>query len=84
MLAAAALAGVGLGACGDEDESSTGSDLAALVPSEVPVYAEAVVRPEGEQREAVESALGTLLRTDDPGGMIVDALDEELAAGQAR
>jgi hypothetical protein len=69
-------------ACGDDDDGSvpTGSGVAALVPADALVYADAVVRPEGDQREHVETALGTLLGVDDPGATIVEALEGEFAA----
>src|SRR5918996_5293058 len=67
-------------ACGDDDSVSTGSSAAALVPADALVYADAVVRPEGDQREHVEAALGTLLGVDDPGATIVEALEGEFAA----
>jgi Protein of unknown function (DUF3352) len=69
----------GAAGCDDEDESGAGSELTSLVPPDVPAYAEAVVRPQGDQREELESALGTLLNADDPGAKIVDALNEGLA-----
>jgi Protein of unknown function (DUF3352) len=69
-------------ACGDDDDDSepTGSGVAEVVPADALVYADAVVRPEGDQRDNVESALGTVLGVDDPGATIVDALEEEFAA----
>jgi Protein of unknown function (DUF3352) len=68
--------------CGDDDDGSepAGSGAAAVVPADALVYADAVVRPEGDQQEQVESALGTVLGVDDPGATIVEALEEEFAA----
>ena len=67
-------------ACGDDDDSgSTGSGAAALVPPDALLYADAVVRPEGDQRENVESALGTVLGEDDPGAYLIDQLEQDLA-----
>jgi Protein of unknown function (DUF3352) len=68
----------GLIACGDEEETASSAELAGFVPSDAVVYGEAVVRPEGEQREDAESGLGTLLGTDDPGAMIRDAVNSGL------
>jgi Protein of unknown function (DUF3352) len=68
-------------ACGDDDDGagSTGSGAAVLVPPDAVLYADAVVRPEGEQRENVESALGTVLGEDDPGAYLIDLLEQDLA-----
>jgi hypothetical protein len=79
---AAAIAILG---CGDDDDGSeaTPSPAAALVPPDAVVYADAVVRPEGDQREQVESALGALLGEDDPGATIIEALEAEFAAEDA-
>jgi hypothetical protein len=70
----------GLAACGGGDPASVdaGADPATLVPADAPVYAEATLRPEGDQRAAVESALSKLLNTQDVGAMITGALDSEL------
>jgi Protein of unknown function (DUF3352) len=74
---ATALAIPGCG--GDDTDTDAGADPAQVVPADAPLYAEAIVRPEGEQREEVEAALGQLLDTDDPGGEILDALEDEIA-----
>src|SRR5918996_1649172 len=50
------------------------------MPTAAVVYADAVVRPEGDQGEHVETALGTVLGVDDPGATIVEALEGEFAA----
>lgn len=78
---AALLAGCGGG--GATTTSFTGPDPATVTPADAPLFAEAVVRPEGDQQEAIDSALSKLLATDDPGGFIVDRLDRALA-GQAK
>jgi Protein of unknown function (DUF3352) len=72
---AAALAVAG---CGGDDDDGAPEDTvpagAELVPSDAVLYADAVVRPEGEQRESVESALGTVLGVDDPGAFLTEQL----------
>jgi Protein of unknown function (DUF3352) len=78
LLAAALTAAIAIAACGDEAETASSVELSGFVPSDSVVYAEAVVRPEGDQREEAESALGTLLGTDDPGAMIRDAINSGL------
>jgi hypothetical protein len=64
-----------LAACGGDDDA----DLAAMVPPDVPLYGEAVLRPDDDQREAIESLTSRVAGIDDPGGQIVAALDESLA-----
>lgn len=72
-----------LSACGGDDEDvadvgDLGPDPATMAPAESPIYAEVVMRPDGEMRDNLESALAKF-GVEDPGGMISDALDEELA-----
>ena len=62
-------------ACGDGADG----DPAAMVPPDVPLYGEAVLRPDDDQREAIESLTGLVAGIDDPGAEIVAALDESLA-----
>ena len=45
---------LGLAACGSDEPGAGGdADPASLVPAAVPIYVEATIRPEGEQREDV-------------------------------
>lgn len=71
-LAAMLVAGCGGGGGG-------GDQLASLVPADVAFYSEAVVRPQGEQRDAIESLASRVGGIDDPGGAIVHQLDVELS-----
>jgi Protein of unknown function (DUF3352) len=73
----AALAALALPGCGSEEPEP--ADLAAAVPPDVQVYVESVLRPEGAQRDALESSLSLLLDTDDPGALITRELNEESA-----
>ena len=76
---AVALCGA-LGGCGGgSDSGSAASDLTSLVPPDVPFYAEAVIRPDGDQREAIESLSSQVAGIDDPGSLIVGRLDAALA-----
>ncbi len=72
-----------LAACGgdDSDDSSSeaGPDPIALVPADVPVYAEVVVRPEGTLGDDLKSAISKISGEDDPGQAIIDELNESLA-----
>ncbi len=80
VAASAALIAAGCGGDGGEATSSfTGPDPASVTPADAPLFAEAVVRPEGDQEEALDSALSKLLATDDPGGFIVERLDRALS-----
>jgi Protein of unknown function (DUF3352) len=76
--AALALA-LGAAACGGGDDS--GAEVpasASLAPADAPVFAEATVRPEGDQAEATDSVLSKLLNTHDPGAFLVEQLDNAL------
>jgi len=65
-------------ACGQSSSGGDG-DPASLVPANAPVYAEASVRPEGEQEEGALAAAGKILRTDDPAGKLRELFDEAIA-----
>lgn len=65
-----------LGGCGNDD----GDELASLVPPDAPLYAEALVRPGGDQLDAIESLTDRVAGVEDPGAQIVSALDKELRA----
>ncbi|MFN8114010.1 MAG: DUF3352 domain-containing protein [Solirubrobacterales bacterium] len=83
VLAVLALAAAVLTACGSDSGSDTadlGPDPASLVPADTPFYMEAVVRPEGQLGDDLESALSKLLVTDDVSGKLQDAIDEGLAS----
>ncbi len=60
-----------------------GPDPATVTPADAPLFAEGVVRPEGDQKEALDSALSKLLATDDPGAFVVEQLDKSLAGSDA-
>jgi hypothetical protein len=62
-----------LAACGGEDE---GPDPATLAPPDAPLYVEALVRPEGEQREDALEALGKVLLTDAPEQRLRELLQD--------
>jgi hypothetical protein len=63
--------------CGSSEESSPG--LAALAPPDVPLYAEATVRPEGDQADAVSSIVEKVAGSTDPLSQIPEELDAALA-----
>jgi Protein of unknown function (DUF3352) len=78
-LAAVAAIGWSVAGCGDEGSEPGGPAPATLVPGDVPLYLEGAVRPEGDLRDDVESALGDLLGTEDVGARITDELDSSFA-----
>jgi hypothetical protein len=73
----------GCGGDGGGPAAPAGPDPASVTPADAPLFAAGVVRPEGDRKEALDSALSKLLATDDPGGFIVEQLDESLAADNA-
>lgn len=75
-------AAVTLAACGGSDSSvpDLGPDPATMAPADTPFYMEAVLRPEGDMGDDLDSALSKLLVTDDVSGKIHDAIDEAFAA----
>jgi hypothetical protein len=77
LLALALGATFALAACGgDEASDDLGPDPATVAPVDSPIYVEAVVRPEGDQKDDLHEALRKLLNTDDPGAMIRDLVEE--------
>lgn len=78
-IAAAAVLAPGLAACGGDDGPEA-PPTASVAPADV-VFVDAVVRPEGEQRENLDGALSKLLDTDDPGGFVSERVDEALREG---
>jgi hypothetical protein len=72
--------------CGGDDggpSAPAGPDPATVTPADAPLFASGVVRPEGDRKEALESALSKLLATDDPGSFAVERLDEYLSREDA-
>jgi hypothetical protein len=78
VLAAAVLPLAGCGGSGSSG-GDTGADPAKVVPAAAPVYAEAVVRPDGDVRDGARDALRKLLRTDDPAKKLVALFDKAAA-----
>ena len=75
-LLAALLSAVVISACG-EDDAAVGSAREAA-PADAVLYAEATIRPEGEQREQLDSVLERFGGVD-PGELIVGQLDAAAA-----
>jgi Protein of unknown function (DUF3352) len=79
LVACAALlvAGCGSGGGGADD------DLASLAPPNASLYLESVIRPEGGQKDAIESLASRVGGIQDPGGAILSRLDAVLAQSGA-
>jgi hypothetical protein len=69
--------GLVIAGCGDDDGGSepAGPDPATIVPAQAIVYAEATVRPDDDQREDLESNLGTVLGGADVEGTVREQVD---------
>jgi hypothetical protein len=83
-LVALAIAGaaIAVSGCGGGSSSATpGPDPATIVPANSPVYLDATVRPQGDQRTAIEGALSKLLGTSDVGAMLIDRFDRSIPGG---
>jgi hypothetical protein len=80
-LLACLIAAFALSACGDDDSDTgdLGPDPATMAPADVPFYAEAVVRPEGDMLENFNETISTLTGTEDPGATITQQIDGELS-----
>jgi hypothetical protein len=73
----AALAAVPVAAgCGESARGNADGDPASLVPRSAPLYGEAVVRPEGDQRVRLDALLRRILRTDNPGAKLEKVFDD--------
>jgi hypothetical protein len=72
LLAALVVAGCGTSSGG----SSSANDPAAVVPATAPLYAEATVQPSGSVGTNAEAALRKIMRTNDPGTTITNALEK--------
>jgi hypothetical protein len=80
LLAAVAVAvAVPVAGCGSGDSAAggdPGADPAGSLPASAPLYAEAQLQPQGDQREAALAVGRKLLRTQDPAGKLVAMLDK--------
>lgn len=73
----AACAALLVSACGGAGGGT--DELASLAPPSAAFYTESVVRPEGEQRDVIESLASRVGGIADPGGAITKRLDAELS-----
>jgi hypothetical protein len=71
-------AGVLVGGCGGGDGGGS-SDLASFAPPDAPLFGEGVIRPEGDQREAIESFAERVGGISDPGAAVIAAFDDRIS-----
>jgi hypothetical protein len=64
---------------GGSSDSGSGPDPASLVPADAPLYGDFVVKPQGDQKDAVESFLEKITGSQDAGSTIVSKLDQSFA-----
>lgn len=68
VLLALALVALAMGGCSDSESDS--SELAGLTPPDAPLYVEGAVRPNDDQREAIESLTSSVAGISDPGELL--------------
>lgn len=74
-LAAALVAAAGLAAGCGSSSSGGDADPAAAIPASAPLYAEALLRPDGTLGANVGAVARKILGTDDPAGKIAELFD---------
>jgi hypothetical protein len=79
LVACAALLAAGCGGGG----GGANDDLASLAPADSSLYLESVIRPEGGQKDAIESLASRVGGIQDPGAAIVGRLNAALAQSGA-
>ncbi|MFL5871252.1 MAG: DUF3352 domain-containing protein [Solirubrobacterales bacterium] len=75
--AAAVAAAVAFAGCGSDGDHAMG--LASLAPPDVPLYAEAAIRPEGSQADAVSSIVERVAGSTAPLDRLNGKLDQSMA-----
>ncbi len=74
-------ASVGIGGCGGGDGDGS-EGLASLAPPDAPLFVETVIRPEGDQAEAIESFTERVGGISDPGAAVIAEVDRWLSENQ--
>src|ERR687898_486884 len=69
------------GACGSEDEAASGAS--ELVPASAAFYGEATLKPEGEQKEAVDAILAKFPGGGEAGDKLKELIDKALRESEA-
>lgn len=76
---------IALAGCGSDD-SDVASGPASVMPADSPIYFEAMIRPEGEQADDIDTLLSELGElpvigsVGDPGELIIEQLESQAAA----
>ena len=83
MLALAA-AGLVVAGCGSSGGGNEDADPAKVSPKNTLVYLSAQVRPEGDQKDAVDAIAKKVLGVDDPGKRIQTLLDESIKESDSK
>jgi hypothetical protein len=76
LLAAVSIAALAAIGCGKEDEAASGA--AELVPAGSVMYGEATLKPEGDQKEAIDAILAKFPGGGKAGDKLKDLIDEGL------
>ncbi len=64
------------GSSGDSGSTSSGPDPASLVPADAPLYGDFAIKPQGDQKDALDSFLEKISGRSDVGPLIVKAFDD--------
>ncbi len=82
LLLAGAVAALALAACGggsSDSSSSSGPDPATVTPADAFLYGQATIKPDGSQKDDLDSALQKLTGSSDIGGTISSQLDQSFS-----
>ncbi len=79
LLVLLALVAAGCGGSDTASTSTTGPDLATVVPADAAAYAQATLRPSGDVQDGVEAAARKVLNVQDPGAELQRLIDKALA-----
>lgn len=81
LILIATLTALAFAACGEDDGAGgdLGPDPATVAAPDSLLYAEAVIRPEGEQKDDLLAALAKLTGDDDPGAAIREEIERSIA-----
>jgi len=78
VVAAVALPVAGCGGASSSAGGDAGADPASALPASAPLYVEAQVRPQGEQRTGAVAVGRKLLHTSDPAGKVIAMFDKAI------
>jgi hypothetical protein len=84
LVLALAATGLVVAGCGSSGGGSEDADPAKVSPKNTLVYLSSQVRPEGDQKDAVDSIAKKVLGVDDPGKRIQTLLDESIKESDSK